>query len=151
MQQGGAAPVGGFEQGEFVLPLRVYHADTDAGGVMHHAAYMQFAERGRVEMLRALGWSVGPQAGCNFVVRDAHVEWHAPARLDDLLACRIGVVQIGAAHVVMTHRFAIADDPPVFDARITLINVSARLRAVRIPAGLRQALQQRLAEVEGSG
>lgn len=151
MQQADRASHGGFEGAEFVLPIRVYHADTDAGGVMHHAAHMQFAERGRVEMLRALGWSVGPEAGCNFVVRDARVDWHAPARLDDLVACRIGVAQIGAAHVVMTHRFTIADGPPVFDARITLINVSARLRAVRIPAGLRHALKQRLVEPEASG
>ena len=151
MQQADRASHGGFEGAEFVLPIRVYHADTDAGGVMHHAAYMQFAERGRVELLRALGWTVGPQAGCNFVVRDAHVEWHAPARLDDLLACRIGVAQIGAAHVVMTHRFAIAGGAPVFDARMTLINISARMRAVRIPAGLRHALKQRLAGAGTSG
>lgn len=151
MQANCAASAGGFDGAEFVLPIRVYHADTDAGGVMHHAAYMQFAERGRVELLRALGWSVGPQAGCNFVVRDARVEWHAPARLDDLVACRIGVAQIGAAHVVMTHRFTIAHGPPIFEARMMLINVSTRLRAVRIPAGLRHALKQRLAGAGTSG
>ena len=41
---------------KFVLPLRVYYEDTDAGGVVYNAYYLIFAERARTEFLRYLGF-----------------------------------------------------------------------------------------------
>ena len=38
------------------LPVRVYYEDTDAGGIVYHASYIRFAERGRTEMLRDSGF-----------------------------------------------------------------------------------------------
>jgi acyl-CoA thioesterase FadM len=37
------------------LPLRVYYEDTDAAGMVYHANYLKFAERGRSEMFRIKG------------------------------------------------------------------------------------------------
>ena len=54
---------------EFVLSVRVYFEDTDAGGVVYHASYLKFFERARTEFLRLLGWNQGEllkNASCAF-------------------------------------------------------------------------------------
>src|SRR5215469_16865116 len=68
------------------LPLRVYYEDTDAAGMVYHANYLKFAERGRSEMLRSLGFphrKLGAEHGVGFAVRRCAIEYIAPARLED--------------------------------------------------------------------
>jgi acyl-CoA thioester hydrolase len=68
--------------------VRVYWEDTDAGGVVYHAAYLRFLERARSEWLRACGVAqqrLREQHGVLFVVVDMQVKFLAPARLDDVL------------------------------------------------------------------
>ena len=84
---------GRLEAGAHVLPLRVYYEDTDAGGVVYHASYLRFCERGRTDFLRLLGVHHGALTGGDgrrlfFVVRRMHCEFLRPARLDDVLAVR---------------------------------------------------------------
>ncbi len=72
----------------FAFPIRVYWEDTDAGGIVFYANYLKFFERGRTEWLRSLG--IGQQqlrelTGGMFVVTDAQLRYHRPARLDDEL------------------------------------------------------------------
>jgi acyl-CoA thioester hydrolase len=72
----------------FSWPLRVYWEDTDAGGVVYHAAYLRFLERARSEWLRAHGVAqqrLREEHGVLFVVADMQVKFLAPARLDDML------------------------------------------------------------------
>jgi len=78
------------------LQLRVYWEDTDASGVVYHANYLKWAERGRTEWLRALGgeqqrWIV--EAGIAFTVAEMTVRYRRPARLDDrvLIKTELGV------------------------------------------------------------
>ena len=76
----------------FSWPVRVYWEDTDAGGVVYHAAYLRFLERARTEWLRACGVEqarVRVEHGVLFVVADLAVKFHAPARLDDDLRAQI--------------------------------------------------------------
>ena len=68
--------------------LRVYYEDTDAGGMVYHAAYLRFAERARTEALRAMGVPHAEMLrDCNlmFVVRRIKVDYLRAARLDDSL------------------------------------------------------------------
>ncbi|MBS0395536.1 MAG: tol-pal system-associated acyl-CoA thioesterase [Proteobacteria bacterium] len=73
---------------EHAFPVRVYWEDTDAGGIVYHASYLRFLERGRSEWLRARGVD---QAGLRererlqFAVVDMHIEWRRAARYDDAL------------------------------------------------------------------
>lgn len=72
----------------FAWPLRVYWEDTDAGGIVFYANYLKYFERARTEWLRACGF--GQQAlresGLGmFVVIEANLKYHRPARLDDQL------------------------------------------------------------------
>jgi acyl-CoA thioester hydrolase len=82
--------------------LRVYFADTDAGGVVYHANYLVFAERARSEALRDWGAphaELMGQYGLIFVVRRAEIDYQAPARLDDWLDVASEVLDIGGATV----------------------------------------------------
>jgi acyl-CoA thioester hydrolase len=87
---------------DFTWNIRVYYEDTDTGGVVFYANYLKFFERARTEWLRAAG--VGQQAlsethGVMFVVKSTAVDYHAPARLDDLLTVTVIVEKLGRASV----------------------------------------------------
>jgi acyl-CoA thioester hydrolase len=72
----------------FKLPIRVYWEDTDAGGIVYYANYLKFFERARGEWLRHLGLhqqALREHSGGMFVVAQASIGYHRPARLDDEL------------------------------------------------------------------
>jgi hypothetical protein len=72
----------------FSWTVRVYYEDTDAGGIVFYANYLKFFERARTEWLRAAGVSqhvLLQEHGAIFVVKQTCVDYHAPARLDDVL------------------------------------------------------------------
>lgn len=86
----------------FSWPVRVYYEDTDAGGIVFYANYLKFFERARTEWLRAA--KVGQQAlrdehGAIFVVKNASIDYHAPARLDDALNLTLSIEKLGRASV----------------------------------------------------
>ena len=85
---------------EHVWPVRVYYEDTDAGGVVYHAAYLRFAERARTEMMREGGVDhrrLRAEHGVAVAVRDCSVDYRAPAQLDDGLEVGTRIVGVGAA------------------------------------------------------
>jgi acyl-CoA thioester hydrolase len=72
----------------FIWPVRVYWEDTDAGGIVFYANYLKYFERARTEWLRSLGIeqrALRDSCGGMFVVSDAQLRYHLPARLDDEL------------------------------------------------------------------
>ena len=75
------------------IDVRVYYEDTDAGGIVYYANYLKFFERSRSDWLRALGVDHQRLAtlGTALVVRNCSIEYHRPARLDDLLAVDTGL------------------------------------------------------------
>ena len=86
----------------FDWTVRVYYEDTDAGGIVFYANYLKFFERARTEWLRAAG--VGQQEllereRAAFVVKSVSLDYHAPARLDDVLTIRTTVDKLGRASV----------------------------------------------------
>ena len=69
------------------MPLRVYYEDTDAAGIVYYANYLKFAERGRTELMRELGFAhsgIVAESGIVFTVRRLTADYRQPARLDDL-------------------------------------------------------------------
>lgn len=87
----------------FTWPVRVYYADTDAGGVVYHSTYLDFFERCRTEWLRHIGHDMPTltgEHGLIFVVRSINIEYLLPARLDDLLTIGLDVEKIGRSQVV---------------------------------------------------
>ncbi|MDQ7776564.1 MAG: YbgC/FadM family acyl-CoA thioesterase [Paracoccus aminovorans] len=89
----------------FSQTYRIYYADTDAGGIVYHARYLEFAERSRAEMLRQVGHPLVGPAGEQFVARAAALSWQKPARLDDLITCETSVMHARGASIRIRHAF----------------------------------------------
>ncbi len=126
--------------------LRVYYADTDAGGVMYHAAYLGFAERARTEALRDAGLphaAMLTEHGVMFMVRRVQIEYLRPARLDDMLTIRTQTEAATGATVTLTQDFYLGETP-LARATIELVCVrQATGTAARIPPRWRAALALR--------
>lgn len=87
----------------FVLPVRVYYEDTDAGGIVYHANYLRFMERGRTEWLRTLGFDqsrLKRELGLIFVVRSLQINYQKPAQFDDALEIVTQVMACRGASLV---------------------------------------------------
>ncbi len=93
--------------------VRVYYEDTDFSGVVYHANYLRFLERGRTEMLRGRGISqtdlfAGTGAApLNFAVAEMEIAFRRPARMDDILEVETEILSIGGA----TRAAPATDDP----------------------------------------
>jgi acyl-CoA thioester hydrolase len=90
--------------GAFTFPVRVYWEDTDAGGVVYYASYLRFLERARSEWLRALGVDQARllrEERLQFVVVEANIRYHRPARFDDELAVSVTLESMRGASIVM--------------------------------------------------
>ena len=90
-----------------VTTCRVIFGDTDAGGVVYHPRYLEMAERGRNELMRAAGLDVGnmfEQRRLSLALRSADLKFHAPAQFDDRLTIRTSVDRLGAASSRWTSR-----------------------------------------------
>ena len=122
------------------INARVYYEDTDAGGIVYHSNYLKFAERGRTEMLRELGYDhkqVRDEHNIMLVVRHADIGYHAPGRLDDWLTIETEVTAIGNTSITMKQVVTKAGKI-LAEMKITVVAITPEGRAVRIPSQLRQ-------------
>jgi acyl-CoA thioester hydrolase len=130
----------------FTLPVRVYYQDTDAGGVVFHATYLNYFERARTEWLRSLGFDIGALAqreGLLFIVREIRVSYARPAWLDDLLTVTVGVERLGRAQFTLIQR-VMREAEHLAHAAVNLACIaSGTFKPVRVPEALRVALIQR--------
>ncbi len=121
--------------------VRVYYEDTDAGGVVYHASFLAFAERGRAEMMRRVaGDDAGrrsPAVLC--VVRSCEIDYRRSARLDDLLLVQTRLVAIGGASFRLQQDIC-RDGEVLVVIRLTLVCVREIGHPTRIPDRLRQAM-----------
>ena len=130
------------------LPVRVYWEDTDASGLVYHATYIRFMERGRTELLRSLGLVQrdlleSPTAPpIFFVVRKMDVEFERPGRMDDLLTVESAVAAIGGASVDLDQR-VLRDGELLAKARVRVVCVEGG-RARRLPAQARESFLRAL-------
>lgn len=95
--------------------IRVYYEDTDSSGVVYHAAYLHYLERGRTEWLRELGFShrnLLKEMGIAFTVSRLSLDYLRPARLDDALLVRTEVAEMRRASLVFSQRLWLADEAP---------------------------------------
>src|SRR6266511_2636816 len=99
---------GEIRDGRHHMQVRVYYEDTDFSGIVYHANYLRFMERGRTNHLRLMGASqhaLFEQAqeempGFAFVVRSMELDFFRPARMDEVLvkaAVRVAFISEGRA------------------------------------------------------
>ena len=83
---------GRFDGHDHLLPVRVYYEDTDFTGLVYHANYVRYFERGRSDFLRAIGVGhsdlLEDESPLAFVVADMNLRFIKPARIDDALVVR---------------------------------------------------------------
>ncbi len=125
----------------FSLPIRVYFQDTDAGGVVYHASYVNFMERARTEWLRErYGYSnagLMKEFGVVFVVRSLKLDYLKPALLDDLLAVTAQIKDVGRSRVTLLQSVR-RDDEVLTEAEVHLVCVSLEgFKPVSVPEVLR--------------
>ncbi len=128
-----------------VLPVRVYFEDTDAGGVVYHASYVRFAERGRTDFLRLLGTDArrlidgsDNREPAAFVVRRMNCDFARPARMDDLLEVETRVKELGGASVTLIQTI-MRDGVRLFEAEVTVVLVSVSGKPLRLSEAVRDA------------
>ena len=123
---------------EFTWQVRVYYEDTDRGGVVYYANYLRFFERARSEWLRSLGANQEELAaveGIGFVVARAEIDFKAGARLDDLLAVTVKMLEKKKTYLWLEQEARLADGTLCARARIQAACVRHRdMRPQPIPA-----------------
>ena len=125
----------------FTLPIRVYFQDTDAGGVVYHASYVNFMERARTEWLRSFGFSntgLMKELGVVFVVRSLKRDYLKPALLDDLLTVSAHLTEIGRSRLTL-HQTTMRGDEVLVEGEIHLVSIALdTFKPVSVPEVLRE-------------
>ena len=87
----------------FNIPITIYWEDTDAGGIVYHSSYINFAERSRTEWLRQTKGIAQSQLmqelGVGLVVKLIDVDYLAPAKLDDILRVSCKIEKVGITSI----------------------------------------------------
>ena len=123
------------------LGLRVYYEDTDFSGVVYHASYLRFMERGRTDLLRlrGVGHAELAEDGLAFVVRRMTLDFARPARIDDALVVETCVSGIRGASLTLDQTVRRADLALV-TADVTVALVDREGRPRRWPSAIRARL-----------
>jgi acyl-CoA thioester hydrolase len=141
-------PLGGeIRDGRHVLTVRVYYEDTDFSGVVYHASYLRFMERGRTDYLRLIGAdhramfeaAEREAPGFAFVVRSMTIVFLKPARMDDVLEVLTAPQEVKGASIILHQQVSRAGET-LIDAQVKVAFVSAG-RARPIPKPLRLAMR----------
>ena len=123
----------------FAWPVRVYYEDTDFGGVVYYANYLRYFERARTEWLRSLGVEhqrLAREAGLQFVVRRAEIDFLRGARLDDELSITVECTERKRAYLMLRQR-ALRGAEPMAAALVQAACVRRDdFKPVPIPAAL---------------
>lgn len=129
----------------FKFPIRIYYEDTDAGGIVYHANYLKFCERGRTEFLRNLGIEQDTYLKQNiaFVVKSMAVDFKVAARFNDELVVTTEITTIKRASVEFIQTIINNNEQPVFTARVQVACIDlTKMRPSGIPSDILEVLKR---------
>lgn len=130
-----------------VLPVRVYFEDTDFTGLVYHANFLKFCERGRSDFIRHLGIDhrslENPEQGepAVFVVRRVEVDYLRPASIDQVLEVVTWCAEIGGATLTLTQEVR-RDDVVLARLKVMVVLVSKAGKPQRLGRIVREALER---------
>jgi len=138
---------GEIRDGHHHMQVRVYYEDTDFSGVIYHANYLRFMERGRTNYLRLLGTdhrdlfeeAQTESPGFAFVVRSMAIDFFKPAFMDDVLEIVTSPIEVKGASITLAQQCK-RGEQLIVEARVKVAFVSGG-KAQRIPMALRQAME----------
>jgi acyl-CoA thioester hydrolase len=125
---------------KFSATTRVWFSDTDAQGIVYYGRYMPYFDHARTEYHRHLD---GRVAEGEFVMRASNVEYHAPARFDDLIETFVRVTRIGRTSTTYEcAAYRLEDDVLMVTAAQTLVLVDREQRKpLPIPDDYRELIR----------
>jgi len=124
----------------FFHKLKVYYEDTDAGGVVYYANYLNFLERARTEALVSLGFSnkkIKDEFGALIIVKSCTIDYKKSAYLEDELSIRSFVKSITKTSFFM-NQFVSRGEDVIVEAKVHLVFVNNKSKPMRIPRSLFQ-------------
>jgi len=138
---------GSIRDGKHYQPIRVYYEDTDFSGIVYHASYLRFMERGRTNYLRLIGadhralfeQAAAEAPGFAFVVRHMDIAFRKPAYMDDVLEIVTAPEEVKGASI-MLHQKVMRGEDLLVEAHVQVAFVSGG-RAKPIPKPLRIAMK----------
>jgi acyl-CoA thioester hydrolase len=138
---------GAIVDGRHTMPVRVYYEDTDFTGIVYHANYLRYMERGRTNYLRLIGAdhralfeaTEKEAPGFAFVVRSMAIDWRKPARMDDVLDIVTSPQEVKGASITLKQQCVRAAD--VLCEAIVRVAFISGGRARPIPKPLRIAMK----------
>jgi acyl-CoA thioester hydrolase len=142
---------GEIQDGRHHMEIRVYYEDTDFSGIVYHANYLRFMERGRTNYLRLMGaeqHALFSEAetetpGFVFVVRSMTLDFLKPARMDDVLEVVTWPVGVKGASITLAQEVRRGEDLLVkAEVRVAFISEG---RAQPIPKSIRSLMKADLA------
>jgi len=134
---------GRFHGNIHILPIRIYYEDTDLSGIVYHANYLRFMERGRSEFFRCAGIArlaeTGGEEPWAWTLRKVEIEYLRPARVDDLVEVRTSAVSLTGVRMVADQKIYCGDHLLTRGSvEACIITLSGKPR--RIPAEMRDKL-----------
>jgi acyl-CoA thioester hydrolase len=138
---------GRIEGGRHVLPIRVYFEDTDFSGLVYHASYLRWCERGRSDFIRLRGvhhselHAGGDDGGSSaaFVVRRLEVDYLRPARIDEVLEVVTECAEMKAASITLAQRVE-RGGATLCAVRAMIVLVGRSGRPMRLPDSVRRMI-----------
>ena len=139
------SPSAGVIEGrEHRLPVRVYYEDTDFTGVVYHANYVRYFERGRSDFLRLVGVAhaalLARSDPAAFVVTRLEIDFRRPARIDDALLVRTTYDRVQGPRLFVAQRIT-RGDMVIANAVVEAACIDLQGRPRRPPAGLAEQLK----------
>ncbi len=142
---------GWLEDGGHRLDVRVYFEDTDFSGVVYHARYLHFLERGRSDFLRLMG--IGHRelmsgefgAPMAFAVRRMEIDFLRPARIDDVLTVTTRTRQLGGARILLDQQI-LREGELLLEADVKVAVISPEGKPMRMPTRVLEVLAPQNAE-----
>ena len=134
---------GRFEGKTHILPIRIYYEDTDLSGIVYHANYLRYMERGRSEFFRSVGivklaQLEGPTPTA-WTLRRIELDYLKPARLDDVIEVHTRATALTGARL-SAEQDIFCKDVQLTRGRVEACIITLDGRPRRIPPDMRDKL-----------
>jgi len=132
---------------EHHLMVRIYYEDTDFSGLVYHANYLKYFERGRSEYMRLLGVHHHQLANLEtplaFAVSDIHIAFKAPARIDELICIKSRLLRARGASFTLEQTVT-RSEHILAKGEVEVVCIDLEGRPRRMPKALMEAIKTRV-------
>lgn len=136
--------LGWFEGRVHFYPIRVFYEDTDFSGLVYHANYLKYFERGRSSFLKLIGIShsdLWQDQGIAFTIRKFQIEYTAPSKIEDQLLIKTTYDKITGARLFITQE-CLKSDILISKAECEAACISEKGRPTRLPSDIKKKIEK---------